>query len=79
MRNKAPCERRGEIDAAGNTYNDDSAGDGDSRQHAVGDGVWFYGVHDALVVAVNPSFIWLEHDGHNDEGQCRCGENKPED
>lgn len=45
----------------------------------MGDGVWFYGVHDAFVIAVDPSLIRLEHDGHNDEGQCRCGGNKQEE
>lgn len=53
----------------GETYNDNSAGDGDSRQHAVGDGVWFDGVLDALIVTVNASLIWLVHDGHDDERQ----------
>lgn len=67
---KGPCEKRGEIDALVKTYNDNGAGDGDSCQHAVGDGVLFQRVHDALVVTVNPSLIWLEHNGHNDGGQC---------
>lgn len=39
--NKAPCEKRGWETDRSKTYNDDSAGDGDSRQHAMGDGVWF--------------------------------------
>lgn len=38
------------------------------------DGVWFDGVHDALIITVNPSLIWLEHDVHNDEGKCSCSE-----
>lgn len=42
----------------------------------MGDSVRFDGVHDALIITVNASLIWLEHDVHNDEGKCRCGENK---
>lgn len=60
----------------GKTYNDDSAGDGDSGQQAMGNGVWFERVHDALIVTVNSSLIWPEQDGHDDEGQCRYGKNK---
>lgn len=61
------------------TYDDDCAGDGDGGQHAVGNGVWLQGVHDALIVTVNPPLIWLEHNGHDDEGQCRCSQNKAEE
>lgn len=60
------------------THNDDSAGDGDSRQHTVGDSVRFDGQHDALIITVNSSFIWLEHNVHNDEGKCSCGDDKGE-
>lgn len=44
-----------------NTYNKTTAEDGDSCQHAVGDGVWFDGIHDALVITVNPPLIWFGH------------------
>lgn len=60
------------------TYNDDRAADGDGRQHSMGDGVWLQGIHDALVVTVNPSLIRFEHDGHNDEGQSRCSQRREE-
>lgn len=68
---KSPLRGEGMFDALGETYNDDRAGDGDSCQHAMSDGVWFDGVLDALIVTVYPSFVWLEHDVHNDGGKCR--------
>lgn len=55
------------------TYDDDGAGDGDGHQHPEGDGVGFEGVHDALIVAVNTSLIWLEYNVCYDGGKCRCG------
>lgn len=70
---------RSDIDTLVKTYNDDSAGDGDSRQHAMSDGVWFDGVLDALIVTVDASFIWLEQDVHNDKRKCSCSKNKPEE
>lgn len=53
------------------TYYDDGAGDGDRCQHGVGDCVGSERVHDALIVAVNAPVVWLGHNGHDDEGQCR--------
>lgn len=73
---KLPFRKRREIDFLGETYDDDSAGDGDRRHHGGCDGVWFYGIHDALIVTVNPSLVWLVHDVHNDEGQCSFKEKK---
>lgn len=67
-------EKRESIDVLCKTYNDDSAGDGDCCQHAMGDGVRLEGIHDALIVTVHTPLIWLVHNGHNDEGQRRCGE-----
>lgn len=74
--NESPLRGEGGVDAPGETYNDDRAGDGDSRQHAMSDGVRFDGVLDALIVTVDPSFIWLEHDVHNNGGKCRCSGKK---
>ena len=37
----------------------------------MGDGVRLYGIHDALVVTINPPVIRLEADRHDDEGQGR--------
>lgn len=54
------------------THDDDRAGDGDGRQHAVGDGVRFEGVFDALVVTVDAALIGPVHDVHDEEGERRC-------
>lgn len=53
------------------THDDDGAGDGDGGHHAVGDGVFFVGVADALVVTVDAPLVGLEHNGHDEEGQRR--------
>lgn len=53
----------------GGTHNDDSAGDGDCSQQAVGDGVRFAGVLDVLIITVHTPQVGPEHNSHDEEGQ----------
>lgn len=66
---KPPNQRNLKSTATRKTHNDDCARGDDTSQQGEGDGVVFLGVHDALVVTVDPPLVRLADDVHDDEGQ----------